>query len=405
MDDTDPALTPAQMFDAARELRAQASQFVKDENPAGAAEALSKTLAYQPCHGSNLANLAILQAETGDLDAAKASFEALDVCGLAYPAATLAGAVPEEHRDSLMPLLLAIEENGAPTGSAETLAEIAMPETLIESVTSLDGIFHVSGIAAPGIYRIETGKPAVNLLAGMSDFGSVFEIEAADGLLWAATAVVPQTGTAHQQALSALIAVDPDSGAVRYRFQSPFEEAMITDFARAGDRVYFTDQENGAILGASLSSGEITTIVPAETFGSLQGITFDGTSLFAADYATGLYRISPDTGALTWLTSPGLSLIGVDGLSTDGRGGLIAVRNGAQPTGVLHIALTVDGSAIKSVTPLATGLEEFNDPTLGFIEDGRFIFIGNSQWPLFPEDGPPDPAELSPVRIMATPLP
>jgi len=401
-DDSD-ALTPAQHYETALEHRQAAADAVDAGDMTSAIAALEDALAHQPGHGSILVNLAILNARNGDLNATQKWLNEIDRRGLAYPASALGGAFPEEVRAAIGAYLQSIEYNGVAAGAAKTVVTIPSPDLLIESAAEIDGTWYVSGIAEPGLYRLGGDEPK-NLL-GDETIASVFEIVSADDLIWAATAIVPQTAGSHKNAGSALLAIDPQTQEIIHRFDAPAEDAQITDLALDGDNVYFTDQAGGAIYKATIETGKITTVVTPGTFASLQGITISHDFLYAADYATGIWQVKTSTGSLERLTTDSACLIGIDGLTADGNGDLIAVRNGARPHGVLHLSLSADGAAIEKVTPLATGMPEFDDPTLGFVSDGSFVFIANSQWPSFPEDGSAPETPRAPVLIMATPLP
>lgn len=84
-------------------------------------------------------------------------------------------------------------------------------------------------------------------------------------------------------------------------------------------------------------------------------------------------------------------------------GALIAVQNGFSPYRVVRVTLSDDGAAVSDVEVLAASLPEFFDPTLGQVVDDRFVFIANSQWPLFPEEGEPV-GERGPTHVMAIEL-
>lgn len=396
-------LTPARHYQAALEHRQIAAAAVDSGEITASIASLETALSHQPGHGGILVNLAILSARTGNLTTTIEWLTEIDRRGLSYPASLLANALPEDARATLGPLLLAIEDNGAAAGIAETVVSIPFPDLLIESATEIDGIWYVSGIAEPGLYRLGQDTPE-NLL-GDKDVASVFEIMAVDGLLWAATAVVPQTASESSNAGSAVLAIDPKTKVIVHRFDAPTPNARITDLAMTGSVLYFTDQDGGALYRADIATGAVSQMVSPGTFGSLQGITTSNDALYAADYATGLWRIDVLTGVMQRLTTANASLIGIDGLTADGSGGLIAIRNGGRPHGVLHLALSDEGTAIVAVTPLATGMPEFDDPTLGIVQDGRFVFIANSQWPSFPDDGSAPEEPRKPVLIMATPLP
>jgi hypothetical protein len=94
-----------------------------------------------------------------------------------------------------------------------------------------------------------------------------------------------------------------------------------------------------------------------------------------------------DTAALPFLDEPArISLYGIDGLYRHGRE-LIAVQNGIRPHRVVGLTLSESGLRVTASRVLASGLEQFDEPTLGVVRGDTFYFVANSHWNRFDHDG------------------
>ena len=115
---------------------------------------------------------------------------------------------------------------------------------------------------------------------------------------------------------------------------------------------------------------------------NLQGIDFDskGTTLFIADYKTGIYRYDLGTQQLDFLTHPASMITkGVDGLYFY-QDNLIAIQNGVRPFRVCRFKLNEKLTAIIDYEYLDKGRAELDEPTLGVIVEDDFYYIANSPW-------------------------
>ena len=79
---------------------------------------------------------------------------------------------------------------------------------------------------------------------------------------------------------------------------------------------------------------------------------------------------------------PFTSAYGIDGLYRHGND-LVAVQNGIRPHRVVAFSLSADGGSVTASRILASGLAEFDEPTLGVVHGGDFYFVANSHWNRF----------------------
>jgi sugar lactone lactonase YvrE len=162
----------------------------------------------------------------------------------------------------------------------------------------------------------------------------------------------------------------------------------------------------GELLVLRPGASVLEVLLPAGTLGSPQGlvVTPDGTALIVADYSSGLWRVDRATGAATRLAQPAIdSLIGVDGLTTDGRF-LYGFQNGVAPQRVLKFALDAGWTSILNVTVLAANLPVISEPTTGLVRNRELVFVSRSQWSDFGGDGAQTTAAPAPAIIARLPL-
>lgn len=161
------------------------------------------------------------------------------------------------------------------------------------------------------------------------------------------------------------------------------------DLAIAGDgTVYVSDGLAGLLFVVPADGGPVQER-RSQFFASLQGIvlTPEGDALLAVDYRHGLLRIplSTQDSVTQILDGDGRRAQGLDGIAWHGRS-LIAIYNGRAPGRVLRITLSPDQRRIAALTVLETH-EGPGEPTLGEVLGDAFIYIANSPWAAFDDNG------------------
>jgi len=162
----------------------------------------------------------------------------------------------------------------------------------------------------------------------------------------------------------------------------------------------------GEILTLEPDGAALTTLLSAGTLGSPQGmaITPDGAALIVADYSSGLWRVERTTGAARRLSAPAdTSLVGVDGLATDGQV-VYGLQNGVNPHRVLRLTLDAGWTRIRAVEVMAANLPIIDEPTTGLVRNGELVFVSRSQWSDFGGDGAQTTLEPAPGIIARLPL-
>ncbi|HEX6834621.1 MAG TPA: hypothetical protein VF132_13875 [Rudaea sp.] len=166
-----------------------------------------------------------------------------------------------------------------------------------------------------------------------------------------------------------------------------------------------SDSGTGAIWRFDPRTHRYAQIVAAGKLKSPQGLLTgdrDGT-IVLADYSTGLWRITLDSGQLQALASPdGVELRGIDGLYRSGDR-LIAVQNGTRTPRILAIELG-SGDTVVAVRKWLE-LKPGDEIGLGTLTADAFWFVANGQWDSYDDDlHPKADAKLEAPRLRRLPL-
>ena len=275
-----------------------------------------------------------------------------------------------------------------PTGTPDMVVDVSFADYVPEGIAvDDDGVPYVGSIHT-GVL-VKTGTNPKVYLEG-DDSWAVFGMRFhADGSLWFASAAVPQFKDAgDDEGKTGLFRLDLASGELTRAAELPqYEENQVLgDLVIADDNtLYTTDSLTGAIYRYYIDSNEFEVLIDRGKLGSPQGLVLDESAnfLYVADYIGGLYRVSLLDGSMLRLDVPDNVVdYGIDGLYRRGNE-LIAIVNGNRPHRVVAFTLNDSGSAIESSRVLASNLDEFDEPTLGVVNDDSFYFVANSHWNRF----------------------
>lgn len=232
------------------------------------------------------------------------------------------------------------------------------------------------------------------------------------GVLWATTAGLPQMmGYAPaDSAIHALLRIRLADGRVEQRWDLPVTAAGHTlgDLAigPAGD-VFVTDSREPVLYRLHPERGPLEPL-RHPLFRSLQGIAPhpDGRTLFVADYSHGILRVDLEGGRVTRLREgPGITALGCDGIAWD-RGAIVAVQNGVVPPRVVRFRLDASAARLEHAEVLDRHLPIADEPTIGAIAGGAFVYVANSQWEKYDDNGEVRPGStLRRPVLLAVPLP
>jgi hypothetical protein len=171
--------------------------------------------------------------------------------------------------------------------------------------------------------------------------------------------------------------------------------------------VYVTDS-NEPVLYRLRPRGDSLEAIRSPFFHSLQGIAPapDAQLLYVADYSHGMLRVNVTTNSVTRLDdAPGSTSLGCDGIVWD-RGAIVAVQNGVTPARIVRFVLNEAGDRIVRVEVLDQNWQIANEPTIGTIAHGEFVYVANGQFDEYDATGKRLLSKpLTKPRLLAVPLP
>jgi len=355
-------------------------------------EAAGKALAARPGYPGALFNLALAQVLDDDPAASMATLRDLLAVGIDFNVAGIPEFAPLRELLEWGDYAAAVERLYEPAGFAEVVATLETPDFIPEGIAAdADGNFYLGSIRHGQLVRLgeEPEVLSTNANGHWSVFGMRFD---GDGGLWFASAAVPQLEEVGDDlGKSGLFRLDLDNGEISEHCLLPDSDAeqVLGDLVLARNgKVYTTDSLAGVVYVHEPGSDVFEVLVDRGVFGSPQGLALDAAEeyLYVADYVGGLFRVALATGNIEKLAiSANASDYGIDGLYRYGDE-LIVIQNGIRPHRVVGMTLADDGLSIVDARTLASNLEEFDEPTLGFVRADDFYFVANSHWNRFDRD-------------------
>jgi sugar lactone lactonase YvrE len=400
--------------DLVRTLDQQAAAAYKAKDYAGFLEASRALQAAIPWSLRARYNLACGYALTGAPADALRTLEGI----AAREVAMDVGADDDLASLRALPAFKALQERmksfAVPVGEAAVAFMLPDADLITEGVAHdpKTGAFFVTSVrrrkvvrrAADGSVKDFTTEAQDGLLSAVAP-----AVDAARRALWVSSSGSERMagGKKEDEARSFLAEYDVDTGRLRRKIEPP-AGAGVSDIALlpSGD-VVASDPRAGGVYLLDAKAGTWRTLVAPGAIRSPQGLApaADGKSVYVADYARGVARVTLADGVLRWLDTPSdLATTGVDGL-TLADGWLIAIQNGLEPHRVVGWRLDPAGDRVISARTLVRAHAAFDEPTLGIVVGPDFLFVANSQYRHFRRDGTLDTAALKAPVVLRTALP
>lgn len=389
----------AQGVEAGALMRAALQKAQAGDYPA-ALQTMQEAVALRPAHPAYLYNLACLQNLAGQRAAALITLQQLAAFGVYAPAAQDSDFANLVGEPAFQTITTQFESNRRRTrGQVNTAFTLADQTGLIEGITWREttnewffGDLHQRCVwrrtAAGELDRFTAAAAVPFGLGGLA-------VDEARGLLWAAgsTQKVTSGWSDATDGQCALLAFDLNTGELRHTYPVPDDgraHATVDLTLGTDGTVYLSDSTAPVIWRLAPGAEELDNWFEDARFRSLQGLALsaDGSALYIADYALGLFRIDVATRAIEPLFTANNTLIGIDGLTRHGDA-LIAVQNGTNPFRVLRIQPAA-GNPEVAVRTLAAAQPAMRDPTLGGVAGDALLFIGHAGWDKF-SDTPTEP--------------
>jgi hypothetical protein len=277
---------------------------------------------------------------------------------------------------------------------------------------SATGRLYVTSVRHRTIAEIEpNGSSREVLVRDGAGVGPIFGVrfDARRGVLWATTSGYKQIAGSNTVS-AALLEIRPADGAILRRWTVPRDGAdhFFGDLAIGpGGDVYVSDSVQ-PLLYILRPGADTLESIRSPLFRSLQGLapSPDGRSLYLTDYSNGLLRVSlesRDVGRIPDL--PGSTSRGCDGIVWY-HGSIIAVQNGTRTRRIIRFVLAPSGSSLVSADVLDENTAIADEPTIGTILRGQFVYVANSQWDKHDDTGARIPGRTitAPV-LLGFPLP
>ena len=217
-------------------------------------------------------------------------------------------------------------------------------------------------------------------------------VDAKKNVIWATMAGLHQMEgfTGPDSSIAALVRVRVSDGVIERRWNLSTEKHhVLGDLAigPAGD-VFVTDSDDPALYRLRPGADSLETL-RNPLFRSLQGLapSPDGRFLYLADYSHGILRVDLKTKAVIRLAEPShVTTLGCDGIVWY-HGAIVAVQNGVSPARVVRFQLDESGERIVRADLLDRNWKTADEPTIGTIVGNEFVYVANSQWDKYTDDG------------------
>lgn len=307
-------------------------------------------------------------------------------------------------------LALAHDSNSKPLVASRVVA------TLPDSTFWPEGVdydartkrYYVASIAHRTIAEVLPDGTTRELIArDRPDLGAVLgvRVDSSRGVLWATTSAVRASPNyATGDTLSAeLLRIRISDGAIerRWRLAPAALGHTLGDLAVAANGDVFVTDSNEPVLYRLRDGGDLLESIRSPLFRSLQGIAPmpGGKVAYLADYSHGLLRVDLETKLVMRLDdAPHSTSLGCDGIAWD-RGAIVAVQNGVSPARVTRFVLDLSGTRIVRADVLDRNSAVADEPTIGTIVAGEFVYVANSQWEKHDDVG-----RRVPVRALTRPV-
>jgi sugar lactone lactonase YvrE len=402
---------------AARSAWARATNDLQHNDTAAARHDVARAAAAWPLQPAYLWANAVLAARSGDAHGSLAALSQYADLGLGRNLGIDSSFAALRVVPGYADIRARHEANRRPIAHSRPIASLAdstfWPEGM--DVDARSGRIYVASVRHRTIAVIEPDGSTRELWPrGRADLASVegVRVDTARNLLWVTTSPVrssPDVARGDTTDAS-LLRVRLADGVIERRWRlAPFAgDHALGDLVLGphGD-VFITDSNDPVLYRLRPGADSLEALRDAR-FHSLQGLapSPDGRYLFLADYSHGLLRVDLATEAVLRLDdAPHSTSLGCDGIAWD-RGAIVAVQNGVAPARVMRFVLDLTWTRIARADVLDQNTRIADEPTIGAVVGGRFVYVSNSQWEKFDSTGRRVASRpLTAPVLLALPLP
>ncbi|MEO8333460.1 MAG: SMP-30/gluconolactonase/LRE family protein [bacterium] len=233
-------------------------------------------------------------------------------------------------------------------------------------------------------------------------------VDAKHNALWITTSGVKQMNgyAPADSSIAALIRLDIKDGAITRRWNLPAVKGghVLGDLAIGPDGDVYVSDSSEPVLYRLRPGADTLEHFMHPLFRSLQGMapTPDGRALYVADYSHGLLHVDLATRSVTRVAdAPHSTSLGCDGIAWY-DGAIVCVQNGVAPARVVRFVLDATGTRIVRDEVLDQNTTLAGEPTIGAVVGDHFVYVANSQWDEYDDDGRRLPnSTLSAPRLLS----
>jgi sugar lactone lactonase YvrE len=400
--------------DAVRRLNEQATAAYRSKDYAGFLKHSQALADLAPWSLRAQYNLACARALGGDAAGAMKVLEGLAAQEVSFDLPADDDLASLREREDFAEVQRRMDALRTPVGQAKAAFTLEQKDLIPEGVAHdpKSGAFFVSSVRHRKIVRVAPDGKASDFVGEGQDglqAALALGVDAPRRALWVSSRSMPQMAGYKKEdpAGSFLAEYDLDTGKRRRSVAAP-AGGTVADLTIAADgTVYAADPDHGGVYVLEREAKAFRTLLERGRVRSAQGMALasDGRSLYVADYARGVARVSVADGAVTWVAAPPqTTLTGIDGLLLAG-GWLVGIQNGVEPHRVIGLRLDPTGDVALEARVLERGHAAFDEPTLGVAVGSDLYFVANSQYAHFRRDGSLDETRLAGPVILRTPLP
>ena len=377
--------------------------------------AIERAASFWPSQQTYVWSLAVIAAAQRDTATLRVALTRYADLGLGRDLSTQPAFTP--YKESRWFELLRAAHDGNRAMLANSRTRAVLPDSTIwpEGVDfdPRSGNFYVGSIRRRTIVEVlPNGSTRELWPREQKGIGAVMGVRVDTGrkVLWATLTGLPQMSgfVPTDTAIAALIQVRARDGTILKRWDLPVGHHVLGDLALGPDGAVYVSDSRDPVLYRLRSHTDTIEAIRHPLFRSLQGIAVapDGRVVYVADYSHGILRVDVASGSVTRVADPPNSTtLGCDGIVWF-ENSIVAVQNGVVPPRIMRFRLDPTGHRIVGADVLDRNFEVADEPTIGTIAGREFVYVANSQWEKYSEDGALNPgARLTRPVLLAVSLP
>ena len=336
---------------------------------------------------------ALLAARAGDTATTLNALSAYASLGLGRPLRAESAFAPYVNLPAFAGVIALHNANGASMVRSRAVGRLADSTFWPEGVDydPRTRHFYVASVRYGTIAEIRPNGETRELLPRNSKaVGAVLgvRVDTTRGVIWATTSGIAQMANyvPADSAIAALLRLRISDGVIERRWDLPVipRGHVLGDLAVGPNGDVFVTDSNDPVLYRLRPGADTLESIRHPLFRSLQGMapTPDDGALYVADYSHGILRVNLAAKTVIRLDdASGSTSLGCDGIIWD-RGAIVAVQNGIAPapSRIMRFVLSAAGDRIARATVLDQNFEIADEPTIGTIAGGEFVYVANSQW-------------------------